>query len=118
MLPERRGIVNVGPNGEGSRAVTPQIFCKACASPLVQATDWTQEDTVNWHVRIWCPECGFEHEAILGRSEVAYLSFAIEGGFAYVLEALGELQDMPETDGIGPDLVLRLRSERIAPASI
>jgi hypothetical protein len=108
--------VNVGPNGEESRAVTPHIFCKACASPLVQASDWSQEDAANWHVRIWCPECGFEHEAILGRSEVAYLSFAIEGGFAHVLEALAELQDMPETSRTGLDLVMRLRSERIAPA--
>jgi hypothetical protein len=109
--------VNVGPNGEVSRAVSPQIFCKACASPLVQATDWSQEDATNWHVRIWCPECGFEHEAILGRSEVAYLSFAVEGGFAHVLEALAELQDVPETSGTDLDLVMRLRSERIAPAN-
>ena len=110
--------MNVGPNGEESRAVTPQIFCKACASPLVQASDWSQEDAANWHARIWCPECGFEHEAILGRSEVAYLSVAIEGGFAHVLEALAELQDMPDTGQTDLDLVVRLRSERIAPASI
>jgi hypothetical protein len=110
--------VNVGPNGEGSRTVTPQIFCKACASPLVQASDWSQEDAANWHVRIWCPECGFEHEAILGRAEVAYLSVAIESAFAHVLEALAELQDMPGTGETDLDLVVRLRSERIAPANI
>ena len=113
--------MNSGPNGEGSRAVTQHIFCKACASPLVQATDWSQEDAVNWRVRIWCPECGFEREAILGRAEVAYLSAAIEGGFAHVLEALAEMQDLPETGEtieIGLDLVMRLRSERIASAGI
>jgi hypothetical protein len=110
--------VNVGPNGEVSRALAPQIFCKACASPLVQASDWSQEDGANWRVRIWCPECSFEREAILGRSEVACLSFAIEGGFAHVLEALAELQDMPVSGETPLNLVTRLRSERIAPASI
>ncbi len=84
----------------------------------MQASDWSQEDATNWHVRIWCPECGFEREAVLDRSEVAYLSLAIEGGFAYVLEALAELQDMPESSGDPIDLVMRLRSESIAPASI
>jgi hypothetical protein len=109
--------VNIGPTGETPRAVAPRIFCKACASPLVQASDWTHEDGGDWHARIWCPECGFEQEAILEQPEVAYLALAIESGFAHVLEALAQLQDLPESDRAEFDLVMRLRSEQIAPAS-
>jgi len=67
-------------------------------------------------VRIWCPECAYEHHADLGREEVAYLSHAVEGGFAYLLEALAELQDSDDTGPSGLDLVHRLRAERITPA--
>lgn len=90
------------------------VYCKACASPLVQASDWAQQDADTWQVRIWCPECGFERQAVLGRPDVARLSYALENGFAYVLEALGELQDEIETGSAALDIVVRLHSERIA----
>ncbi|MCL5736327.1 MAG: hypothetical protein M1274_12190 [Actinobacteria bacterium] len=114
--------MNGAPKGQGSNALTPEIFCKACASSLVQVGDWSQEDASNWRIRIWCPECGFERLAILGSSDVEYLSYAIEGGFARVLEALGELQDMPLTDAWGEtalalDLVTRLKLERKTPTT-
>ena len=106
-------IVNVGPMGGEAGAASHQIYCKSCASPLVQVSDWSREDAKNWRVRIWCPECGSELHAILNHSEVAYLSSAIEGGFAHLLETLAELQDLTEADLASVDPVTLLRSERM-----
>lgn len=94
--------------------ITPQIFCKECASPLVQALDWQQDDEKNWQVRLWCPDCGFEQQAILGPSDTGYLSMAIESGFAYMLEALAELQDGADDD-TELELIPRVLTERITP---
>jgi hypothetical protein len=38
-------------------------------------------------VRLWCPECWREQNVVLDRAEAAYLSLAVEEGFACVLEA-------------------------------
>ena len=73
-------------------STAPQIFCRSCASPLVQASDWKQDERSSWHVRLWCPECAFERQVVLDKSQASYLSLAIEDGFAQVLEALEELQ--------------------------
>ena len=73
-------------------STTPQIFCRSCASPLVQASDWEQDERSSWHVRLWCPECGFERRVVLEKAQASYLSLAVEHGFAQVLESLEELQ--------------------------
>jgi len=106
--------VSNGTNSETPRTLVPQIFCRSCASPLVQAADWSQEDESRWKVRLWCPECGFEQTAILDRPQVTHLSFAIEEGFACLLEALTELGASFSADS-GLDLVKKARSERIEP---
>ncbi len=111
-----------GPDSMTSRNPIPRIFCRSCASPLVQAADWEREDESRWRLRLWCPDCGFEQMAVLDRPEVIYVSLAVEEGFACVLEALAELETLPEPDLIGPsrgdlDLIRRARSERIEPAS-
>ena len=80
-----------GMNSEAPRTTVPQIFCKSCASPLVQASDWVREDKSHWRVRLWCPECGHELTALLGQAQINHLSMAIEEGFAVMLEALAEL---------------------------
>jgi hypothetical protein len=115
-------IVSDDSNSAEARIPVPRIFCRACASPLVQATDWEQEEETQWSLRLWCPDCGFEQIAVLDRPQVVYLTLAIEEGFACVLEALAELETLPEPDLTGPnraefDLIQRVRSERIEPAS-
>jgi hypothetical protein len=109
--------VNTDHDSEAENSLGPQIFCKACSSPLVQATDWAEEEG-GWRARIWCPECGFEQEVVLAKAEVAYLSLAVESGFAYLLEALAELEDMPNGGFAHFDPVARMRTERLARASL
>lgn len=97
-----------------SRTFAPHIFCRACASPLVQASDWRLDDESFWYVRLWCPECGFEQGAVLDRAQSTYLSFAIEEGFAVMLEALAQMS----ADASAPadhDLVRKAQTERIEP---
>jgi hypothetical protein len=102
-------------NEEKSLIVTPQVFCRSCASPLVQSADWQRADESRWSVRLWCPECGFEQQALLDRPQVTYLSLAIEEGFACMLEALAELHTLVPAHA-SLDLVKRARSDRIEPA--
>jgi len=90
--------------------ITPQMFCRSCASPLVQATEWEQDEESNWSVRLWCPECGFERHALLDRGQAGFLSLAIEAGFAGVLEALEELHGLEAPREL--DLVTRIRTEQ------
>ena len=73
-------------------STAPQIFCRSCTSPLVQASDWEQDERSSWHVRLWCPECGFDSHVVLDKAQASYLSLAIEAGFAQMLEALEESQ--------------------------
>jgi hypothetical protein len=75
-----------------SHSFVPQIYCRACCSPLIQFTDWTRIDGQNWHVRLRCPECGDEREADLEQPHVRFLSIAIEEGFALMLESLVQLE--------------------------
>ena len=102
--------------------LVPRLFCRACASPLVQVTAWEQETRSAWKVRIVCPECGSEHLALLDHRQLVYLSLAVEEGFAFMLEALAEIQDLVDTppDGrntAGLDLVDRACRERIEPVT-
>lgn len=101
-------------NSETHRTVVPQIFCRSCASRLVQAADWSREDESRWKVRLWCPECGLDQAALLDQQQVTYLSLAIEEGFACMLEALAEFDALTPADA-GLDLVERARSERVEP---
>jgi hypothetical protein len=119
---ERQSTVSDGPNSTESRNLVPRIFCRSCASPLVQAADWEQEDETHWRLRLWCPDCGFEQIAVLDRPQVVYLSLAVEEGFACVLEALAELETLTDSSLLGLsqaelDFIRRARSERIEPAS-
>lgn len=94
--------------------VAPRIFCRLCASPLVQAADWSREDESRWMVRLWCPECGLERTALLDRAQVAYLSMAVEEGFARMLEGLAETDTLSPADARS-DIAGRVRSERTEP---
>jgi hypothetical protein len=120
---ERPGIVNNRSDSEASRTVAPQIFCRSCASPLVQAADWDREDRTRWIVRLWCPECGFEQMALLDHPQVIYLSLAVEEGFACMLEALAEFETLGGSGFVGDnatdlDLIKRARVERIEPTGL
>jgi hypothetical protein len=97
------------------KLIAPNIFCRACGSPLVQAVDWEQEEESLWSIRLWCPECGFEQAATLDRPQLLYLSLAMEEGFGWVLQALAELSDI----SAGPsslDFAHRAQTDRIRPA--
>ena len=95
-----------------SRLVTPNVFCRSCDSPLVQAVDWEQEAESSWSVRLWCPECWFEQAATLDRPQLLYLSLAIEEGFVWVLEALSELDAISDEAG-SLDFAHRAQTDRI-----
>lgn len=97
-----------------ARAFAPNIFCRSCASPLVQADSWEQEEDLSWGVRLWCPECGFEQAAVLDKPQLLYLSMAVEEGFAWILEALAQLNSLTVTRG-ELDLVERAQTDRIDP---
>lgn len=92
----------------------PTIFCRRCASPLVQASDWRPEDETLWYVRLWCPECCFEQATVLDRAQAAYLSLAIEEGFALMLEALVQMNAATPAPA-DYDLVRKAQTERIEP---
>jgi ribosomal protein S27E len=68
------------------------VFCRHCSSPLVQASDWTKADESGWKVRLWCPECWHEQMVVLDSAQAAYLSLAVEEGFATVLETFEGLE--------------------------
>jgi hypothetical protein len=90
----------------------PHSFCRTCASPLVQASQWEQGEGSCWHVQLRCPECGSERAAQLDQTRARYLALAIEGGFAAILEALEELQTLDDAAGRELDFVGRLQAER------
>ena len=97
--------------------VAPNIFCRSCASPLVQARDWEPEDETMWSVRLWCPDCDFEQMAVLDKAQLLYLTLAVEEGFAWMLDALSQLN----TSTLGPeelDIVKLAQTDRISPATI
>ena len=95
-----------------AKLVTPNVFCRSCDSPLVQAGDWQQEDGSCWTVTLWCPECGFTQAATLDRPQLLYLSLAIEEGFVWVLEGLGELDSCAAGPGC-LDFAHRAQTDRI-----
>jgi hypothetical protein len=97
------------------RLAAPNIFCRACGSPLVQAADWEQEEESRWSIRLWCPECGFEQAAALDRPQLLYLSLAIEEGFGWVLQALSELSAISTLQD-DLDFAHRAQTDRIRPA--
>jgi len=100
-----------------SARVRPNVFCRSCASPLVQALDWEQEDDEPlWGVRLWCPDCGFEQAAVLDRAQVIYLSDAVEEAFGWMLFALGQFTASALTPA-DLDLVEKAQTDRIAPAT-
>ncbi len=102
-------------NDNVSGIIAPNIFCRSCASPLVQATDWEQEDESFWGVRLWCPDCGFEQAATLDKPQLIYLTLAVEEGFARMLDALAQLDDASSAS-TDFDPVKRAQSDRIEPA--
>ena len=73
-------------NDKQSRTLAPNLFCRSCASPLVQATGWEQEEESLWGVRLWCPECGLKkRRQERGVLEIDDLkNFASEQGFNLV----------------------------------
>lgn len=97
-----------------SGVVKAPIFCRGCNSPLVQAVDWQREDETLWSVTLWCPECGHEQPATLDRSQLLYLSMAMEEGFVWMLDALSEFDAVPLGAG-GLDFAHRAQTDRLPP---
>jgi hypothetical protein len=74
------------------------LHCRSCSSPLLQASGWNKHGEADWEVRLWCPECWYEQTVVLDRAQAAYLSLAVEEGFACVLETFEGLDAMPVTE--------------------
>jgi hypothetical protein len=108
--------MNESNNIEAAR-MAPNIFCRSCASPLVQALDWEPEDEDLWGVRLWCPDCDFEQAAVLDRTQLLYLTLAVEEGFAWMLDALSQVNAMALT-AEDPDIVRLAQTDRISPAAL
>jgi hypothetical protein len=53
------------------------------------------EDEAHWKVRLWCPECWHDQTLVLDRAQAAYLSLAVEEGFACLLETFEVLDAIP-----------------------
>jgi hypothetical protein len=79
-------------------AAALSLHCRACSSPLIQAAGWTKQDEAHWQVRLWCPECWDEHTTVLDRTQAAYISLAVEEGFACVLETFEGLEAIPTVE--------------------
>ena len=90
----------------------PNVYCRVCSSPLVQASEWEQQSETCWHVRLWCPECDHEQPVTLDRPHLLYLSLAIEDGFAWMMEALAEF-DAVLSQSTSVDLARRAQTDRI-----
>jgi hypothetical protein len=56
------------------------------------------EDDSHWKARLWCPECWHDQMLVLDRAQAAYLSLAVEEGFACLLEAFEGLETMPTAE--------------------
>jgi hypothetical protein len=93
----------------------PNVYCRSCHSPLVQAIEWEQEDDSSWSVDLWCPECGFKQAVILEGAELVCLSLSIEEGFVWMFDALAELHQLSETPG-SLDFTHRAQTDRIRSA--
>lgn len=74
------------------------LYCRSCSSPLVQASGWTKEDDDHWRVRLWCPECWHDEAAVIDKPQAAFLSVAVEEGFACILDALEGLDSIPTVE--------------------
>jgi hypothetical protein len=96
--------------------VAPNVFCRACASPLVQALDWEPDEDSTWSVRLWCPDCDFEQAAVLDRAQLLYLTLAVEEGFAWMLDALSQFNACALEPGEF-DFVTLAQTDRISPAT-
>jgi hypothetical protein len=108
--------VRIEPNNTKS-STAPNIFCRSCASPLVQARDWELEEEEMWSVRLWCPDCDFEQAAVLDKAQLLYLTLAVEEGFAWMLDALAQIN----ASAVSPhefDLVRLAQTDRISPAAL
>jgi hypothetical protein len=82
----------------------------------VQARDWEPEQEELWSVRLWCPDCDFEQAAVLDKAQLLYLTLAVEEGFAWMLDALAQIN----ASAVAPnefDLVKLAQTDRISPAA-
>jgi hypothetical protein len=90
----------------------PHIYCQSCSSPLVQVTQWIRQDEAGWLVSFSCPECGLERSSLIDQQQAELLSFAVEEGFAVLLEALSEF--CTPRSPAEADLVMRLQLEALS----
>jgi len=60
--------------GHGADAAPPPgrkpHVCPVCHSELVYPVDWQRTSDTAWRLRLRCPECETERDAILGRADV------------------------------------------------
>ena len=61
--------------------------CRSCALPLVQPQD-AERAGRDWHVRLYCPSCGWSGDALLDQGEMDRLDEELDDGFALLAAAL------------------------------
>jgi hypothetical protein len=63
-----------GPGGHGADDAPPPgrkpHVCPVCHSELVYPVDWQRTSDTAWRLRLRCPECETERDALLGRADV------------------------------------------------
>lgn len=64
--------------------------CRFCTLPLVQPQD-AERTGRDWHVQLYCPNCGWSGEAMLDQGQMDDLDEAVDDGFALLAAALAQI---------------------------
>jgi hypothetical protein len=64
--------------------------CRICTLLLVQPQD-AKRTGRDWHVQLYCPNCGWSGEAVLDQGQMDDLDEAVDDGFALLAAALAQV---------------------------
>jgi hypothetical protein len=66
-------------------------ICTRCRSPLVQPTDWYEEDSEGWFVVLRCPDCELLRGAVFDDTAVEAFDVELDRGTEVLEEELAAL---------------------------
>jgi hypothetical protein len=83
--PGDRGADDAPPPGRD-----PHV-CPVCRSELVYPVDWQRTSDTAWRLRLRCPECETERDAVLGRADVEEFNRRLYYGSQELAQAAQEI---------------------------